>query len=78
MIFSLLYRAGLASLLAIALANEDIVIKTIPKRPSEDPFYTPPVGYENSAPGTILRFRAPPGILPVNHAASYQFLYRTT
>lgn len=77
MIFSLLYRAVLASLLAIALASEDFIIKSIPKRPSQDPFYTPPAGFEDRAPGTILRSRAQPGILPVYHAASYQLLYRT-
>lgn len=55
-------------------------------RPSEDPFYTPPAGFENLAPGAIIRSRAPP-----NHLAAFstiplnidvdktrQLLFRTT
>jgi len=49
-----------------------------------DSFYTSPSGYENAAPGTILRSRDVPiplalwGIAPINVSAAYQLLYRTT
>lgn len=52
--------------------------------PQDDPFYTPPAGYESSPPGTILRTRAVPNQLaafatfPQNLANSWQILYRTT
>lgn len=58
--------------------------RSAPLQPSEDPFYTPPAGYESSAPGTILRSRAIPdtlaisSILPINVQGAYQLLYRTT
>jgi len=53
-------------------------------QPTDDPFYTPPYGYESTAPGTILRSRPVPnqlallGIAPVNVSAAYQLLYRST
>ncbi|MBF6329092.1 lipase family protein [Nocardia transvalensis] len=47
----------------------------------DDPFYTPPEGYENTTPGTILRSRPVVvkalDLFPV-HAQSWQLLYRTT
>ncbi|KAH8892596.1 lipase 1 [Thozetella sp. PMI_491] len=49
--------------------------------PTEDPWYTPPTGYENEAPGTILRVRETLGNLSsraVNCAGAYNILYRTT
>ena len=52
--------------------------------PTQDPFYTPPAGYENAAPGTILASRDPPsliaalGILPVALKDAQQVLYRST
>lgn len=55
-----------------------------PKPPTSDPFYTPPSGYENAAPGTILASRNVPAALeiinlfPVKVAGSYQLQYRTT
>lgn len=51
--------------------------------PSEDPFYTPPSGYESAAPGTILRSRTVPNpltldnITPINIKGAWQLLYRT-
>lgn len=52
-----------------------------PPLPASDPFYTPPKGFESSAPGTILRHRKSTVALfsglPENVAASYQLLYRT-
>lgn len=55
-----------------------------PEYPVDDPFYMPPEGFESTAPGSILRHRAPPypiaafSLVPINLAASYQILYRTT
>ena len=52
-----------------------------PLPPSQDPFYTPPAGYENTEPGTILRIRLAPGNLTVitgNCSASHNIVYRTT
>ncbi|RHZ62538.1 putative secretory lipase [Aspergillus thermomutatus] len=52
--------------------------------PVEDPFYSAPDGFESTPPGTILRWRNPPhpisafGFAPINLAASYQLLYRST
>jgi pimeloyl-ACP methyl ester carboxylesterase len=49
--------------------------------PQYDPFYTAPAGYENEAPGTILRTRrvatAYLGLIP-NLVEAWQLLYRTT
>lgn len=43
-------------------------IRAAPLEPSADPFYTPPEGFESSAPGTILRSRSVP--IPWLSAAS--------
>ncbi|KAJ5832523.1 secretory lipase-domain-containing protein [Penicillium riverlandense] len=62
-----------------ALGNRASVIP-----PIADPFYVPPQGYEDTAPGTILRHRKVPhpiaAIEPVvlNLAGSYQVLYRSS
>lgn len=56
--------------------------KPIP--PSDDPFYTPPAGFESAAPGTILRSRKVPSALslfqaiPIQLQGAWQTLYRTT
>lgn len=58
--------------------------RSSPTLPTDDPFYTPPSGFETVSPGTILRYRTPPypisafGLSPVQLEASYQILYRTT
>ncbi|KAI1418313.1 LIP-domain-containing protein [Hypoxylon sp. FL1857] len=53
-----------------------------PIRPTKDPWYTAPSGFEAAAPGTILRLRAAPGNLTTdvvkNASAAYNILYRTT
>lgn len=52
-----------------------------PLPPSKDPFYTAPAGYENAAPGAILRVRKAPGNLTAitgNCSAAYNIVYRTT
>ncbi|KAI8073331.1 secretory lipase-domain-containing protein [Gongronella butleri] len=55
-----------------------------PLKPSEDPFYQPPSGYESTAPGTILKARqlgnnslAALSVFPQNLAGVHQFLFRT-
>ncbi|KAL4892998.1 secretory lipase-domain-containing protein [Aspergillus ambiguus] len=52
-----------------------------PQDPTNDPFYQPPVGFENEAPGTILRNRSVVasffGLVP-NPVEAHQLLYRTT
>lgn len=50
-------------------------------RPSQDPFYQPPSGYEDETPGTILRQRQVAvsyfGLIP-DPVEAWQLLYRTT
>lgn len=52
--------------------------------PQNDPFYNPPSGFEQSAPGTVLRTRPIPSklgafsLFPQNVANAWQVLYRTT
>lgn len=52
--------------------------------PSQDPFYYPPEGFKDVAPGTILDWRHPPsplaafGEISLELEAAYQILYRTT
>ncbi|KAL4886809.1 secretory lipase-domain-containing protein [Aspergillus karnatakaensis] len=73
----------LVPLLTSALPAAELV-KDGPLPPGQDPFYSPPSGWENTAPGTILRHRTPPfpvaafGLAKVNLDASHQILYRTT
>lgn len=52
--------------------------------PSSDSFYTPPTGFENENPGTILKVRnlgnnalSAFGFFPQNIQSVYQYLYRT-
>jgi hypothetical protein len=52
-----------------------------PLPPSQDSFYTAPLGFERTPPGTILRLRPAPGNLTsivANCSAAYNILYRTT
>lgn len=71
--------------LVVALPSTSrLLYRAAPQPPSSDPFYTPPAGFENSAPGTILRSRNVPSplaflsIAPINIKGAYQLLYRTT
>lgn len=58
--------------------------RVAPIPPAQDPFYQPPAGYENAAPGTILRSRPAPAklaalsLVPLNIKQVTQLLYRTT
>lgn len=59
------------------------LIGAAPLLPTEDAFYSPPLGYESTNPGTILRVRKTPShirsfLLPINVKESYQLLVRTT
>jgi hypothetical protein len=74
-------RSLLAALLAVALliATAPTASAAIPP-PAEDPFYVPQAGFEQAAPGTVLRERSVTvtglGIpIPVR---STQFLVRST
>ncbi len=51
-----------------------------PLPPTNDPFYTPPCGFEDAKPGSVLRNRPVPNPLSpkLEVAAAYQILYRTT
>ncbi|WPH03974.1 Hypothetical protein R9X50_00685700 [Acrodontium crateriforme] len=64
---------------ALPTAAVDLSKRATP--PSDDPFYVPPVGFEKTAPGTILRERQIIssffGILP-DFVETHQLLYRTT
>src|ERR1700709_543509 len=71
--------------LVVALPSTSrLLYRAAPQTPSSDPFYTPPAGFESSAPGTILRSRNVPSplaflsIAPINIKGAYQLLYRTT
>ena len=52
-----------------------------PQLPADDPFYDPPVGFQHSRPGTVLRSRGVElaflGLIPQRITAT-QLLYRTT
>ncbi len=59
--------------------NDDEYYKN--PRPSEDPWYTGPEGWEATAPGTVLRtrehaYKGRPGVK--NYVDVFQLLYRTT
>ncbi|RMJ24162.1 secretory lipase [Aspergillus sp. HF37] len=70
--------AFLAMMLATASARPMLASRAGP--PSEDPFYDPPEGFENEAPGTILRQRTIDATffktIP-NPVETHQLLYRT-
>ncbi|KAL4922411.1 secretory lipase-domain-containing protein [Aspergillus aurantiobrunneus] len=81
LLFQLLFLA--VPLFTAALPSAEVK-RDGPLTPGEDPFYTPPAGWESAAPGSILRHRTPPfpiaafGLAEVNLDASHQILYRTT
>ena len=76
--------ASAVPVIDIADTRIDVRAAAAPIPPSQDPFYQPPSGYENSAPGTILKSRPVPVPVafysydPVNVKGAYQLLYRTT
>jgi hypothetical protein len=79
-ILLLLFTTAIAKALP---ADNNYLYKRSGLLPSDDPFYTPPADLENYTPGTILRSRPFLGKVgffnfPINLAAAYQLLYRTT
>ncbi|KAH7309334.1 secretory lipase-domain-containing protein [Rhexocercosporidium sp. MPI-PUGE-AT-0058] len=72
--------------LSIALAvpvSHNLSPRAAPLQPTDDPFYTPPAGLADMAPGSILRSRSIgqlsfQGAVPFTAKASYQLMYRTT
>ncbi|KAE8445253.1 hypothetical protein EG329_013625 [Mollisiaceae sp. DMI_Dod_QoI] len=76
---------ALGAILALTAVSASSVLQrdtAIP--PSRDPFYSQPPGFENFAPGTILKHRAPPaplgnfGAIPLNLQSAHQIQFRTT
>ncbi|KAF7589927.1 hypothetical protein BBP40_003507 [Aspergillus hancockii] len=70
-----------ASLLSLVSGLPTSRPSSVVRRPSEDPFYRAPNGYEAARPGTILRLRPAPGNLTAlvgNASAAYNIVYRTT
>lgn len=64
-----------------AISSRGMLNSSTPLPPSQDPFYTAPVGFESALPGAILRLRSAPGNLTSiigNCSAAYNILYRTT
>jgi pimeloyl-ACP methyl ester carboxylesterase len=61
--------------------HQDLEAKVRPLLPAQDPFYTPPDGFQHSTPGTVLRSRdvklAFLGLIPQKVTAT-QLLYRST
>lgn len=61
--------------------HEDLVRRSRPQLPADDPFYRPPSGFQHAEPGTVLRSRdvelAFLGLIPQKFTAT-QLLYRTT
>lgn len=61
--------------------HEELQHHTHPRRPKEDPFYVAPAGFEQTAPGTVLRSRNVElgflGLIPQAVCAT-QLLYRST
>ncbi|GAB7327386.1 hypothetical protein MBLNU13_g11254t1 [Cladosporium sp. NU13] len=72
---------SLFTLVAFFVGSGSGQLVTPPLLPSVDPFYKPPSGFENQAPGSILRSRkiatAYFGLIP-NPVQAWQLLYRTT
>lgn len=82
---SLLFTLVLHFLLDGALARPAILANdgTLVPVPNEDPFYTPPAGFEDLPPGSIIRSRPLPGHITLDNAtplhpeAAWQILYRS-
>lgn len=67
---------------AVGSAMTDATNKPGPVPPSQDPFYTAPLGFEGAKPGEVLRIREAPGnltsVVGANCSAAYNILFRTT
>lgn len=67
----------------LSLQSPIVAKRSIPVVPADDPFYTPPSGWEDTSPGDILSSRAVPNpiaavFLKEKVDKAYQLLYRTT
>jgi hypothetical protein len=82
--FGISPKATLLLTLAYLINASPVNVRQLITPPTQDPFYTPPAGYEQAAPGTVLRSRDPPsplaafGALPLVLADTQQILYRST
>jgi len=78
-----MWSSALSLLFCSQVALGGLLQRATPVPPSQDPFYQPPAGYENTEPGTILRSRPAPAplevlsLVPVNIKQVTQLLYRT-
>lgn len=68
--------------LSMLAALPAVMGSLIPLAPSSDPFYQPPAGFQNQAPGAILKSRKVEtsffGLVPDLGIEAYQLLFRTT
>lgn len=67
------------AMVAFSKRPSELGIDILP--PEQDPWYTAPPGFEQAAPGQILRLRAARGNLTTvqaNSSEAYNILYRTT
>jgi hypothetical protein len=71
---------------AVNFPNQDAALESASQatlRPDDDAFYQPPPGFENTAPGTILKHRPVPNPITLNNKdgikpkAAWQILFRT-
>lgn len=82
--FGSLLQAALLLTFVFSTDASPVNVRQLVTPPTEDPFYTPQPGYEDSPPGTILATRNPPsliaalGAIPVPLADAQQILYRST
>lgn len=79
----ILYLALILSVIAAPAQKSFLKSRDFfPTPPSQDPFYTPPEGYESQPVGTILKYRKLEGplgyvIIPTKIKAAYQFIVRS-
>ncbi|KAK0321965.1 hypothetical protein LTR82_006937 [Friedmanniomyces endolithicus] len=75
----LLILAALWAMLATLALSAPLSSSPLP--PSQDPWYTAPLGFETAPPGAVLRLRCAPGNITTiftSNSAAYSVLYRTT
>lgn len=78
LLLTLFTTSGTTQLLKLPLLS---TVSDPPLPPNLDPFYAPPAGFEDEAPGSILRTRKITTAyfgLVINTVESWQLLYRTT
>jgi hypothetical protein len=84
--FSLLWIPSLAAAIVPRDSNVVPAHHQLPNQtvlPDDDPFYSPPLGYENTKPGDVLRYRLVPRPITIDNKKeirpkeAWQILYRT-